>query len=436
MEVPLNPARSSASPATITAYKSNYELLQLKAKFYSGDRQLWQQALSMVSVLQLRGRIPHGVECTALFTAAIVNDNNVSGNSANAFLVRSAYAMAVVRFVNGILDPFQQGQFASALVNIAKVVGLPLSFVELRHAATHEQLPTLEALRTLAQRALEWLLDNFWEELPAPAQGGWKYVELKSRASAESQITVWLKIYKRFRKRNLESALTQGVPNLSDPEERTFWTAVDNLRASSASPTENHLLIKLLVKSDFLVRHAVEVKWKTANKLYMPLLDLLGPAFKFQVSLLLIDACSPLTENQFQGRSVSQADQWLTGLVPLVVAGPFPLALPHQTIKSASEVKSAIRTTMGLLDLASSTYKLLDDILLGNETLAKKQFALPPLLEDILAGVSSREESETEEKEEASDDIENEKKRQKTIAIFHEHTSWEPLLFGVASRKI
>lgn len=49
--------------------------------------------------------------------------------------------------VNGLVDPLQFGQYARSIASIAAQLGLPLWLVELRHAATHEELPSLELLR-------------------------------------------------------------------------------------------------------------------------------------------------------------------------------------------------------------------------------------------------------------------------------------------------
>ena len=44
----------------------------------------------------------------------------------------------------------------------AMSLGLPASFVELRHEATHRDLPSLVVLRSAAQRSLEWLWQFYW----------------------------------------------------------------------------------------------------------------------------------------------------------------------------------------------------------------------------------------------------------------------------------
>lgn len=64
--------------------------------------------------------------------------------------LRQSYALAVVRLVNTLVDPLQQGSYARPVATIASQIGLPAWFVELRHQATHEVLPALPVLREAA----------------------------------------------------------------------------------------------------------------------------------------------------------------------------------------------------------------------------------------------------------------------------------------------
>ena len=52
-----------------------------------------------------------------------------------------------------------------SMFSVAKTIGLPATFVELRHQATHEQLPSLARLRSAAGKALEWIWDYYWQHL-------------------------------------------------------------------------------------------------------------------------------------------------------------------------------------------------------------------------------------------------------------------------------
>ena len=47
----------------------------------------------------------------------------------------------------------------------AQQIGLPAVFVDLRHEATHGDMPSLTNLRSAASRALQWLWLDFWKTL-------------------------------------------------------------------------------------------------------------------------------------------------------------------------------------------------------------------------------------------------------------------------------
>lgn len=70
-------------------------------------------------------------------------------------------------FVTGLLDMQQDKQRKMSMFSVAKTIGLPATFVELRHQATHEQLPSLARLRSAAGKALEWIWDYYWQHLEA-----------------------------------------------------------------------------------------------------------------------------------------------------------------------------------------------------------------------------------------------------------------------------
>lgn len=69
------------------------------------------------------------------------------------------------RFVTGLLDSHQDKQRKMSMYAVAKSVGLPATFVELRHQATHEQLPSLTRLRAAAEKALGWMWEYYWRHL-------------------------------------------------------------------------------------------------------------------------------------------------------------------------------------------------------------------------------------------------------------------------------
>ena len=75
--------------------------------------------------------------------------------------------MALVRAVNGAVDPSQNGKYAAPITTLATKIGLPQMLVEIRHEAAHQELPALPLLRKGAGAALAWLRRHYWYEQQA-----------------------------------------------------------------------------------------------------------------------------------------------------------------------------------------------------------------------------------------------------------------------------
>ncbi|KAJ5973515.1 hypothetical protein N7481_010725 [Penicillium waksmanii] len=145
-----------------TAWKDQSQLLDVRSKFYPSASyegpDLRSHACATVEAWKLRGNVPHHVEATALLTDAILHDD-AQHNS--IFSIRATYSAAFCRFVTGLVDSKIQGP-RKTMFQRAVDLGLPASFVELRHEATHREPPSLVVLRKASQRSLEWLWDNYW----------------------------------------------------------------------------------------------------------------------------------------------------------------------------------------------------------------------------------------------------------------------------------
>jgi len=93
---------------------------------------------------------PHALESTLALLVVIVQDRQPVPISAIFF--RQSYATAILRLVNGLVDPLQVSTYARSITSIAQQLGIPPWLVELRHAATHEDLPSLDLLREAARQ--------------------------------------------------------------------------------------------------------------------------------------------------------------------------------------------------------------------------------------------------------------------------------------------
>ncbi|KAJ3826231.1 Las1-like-domain-containing protein [Lentinula raphanica] len=137
------------------------ELDEVCAAIYADESSLDSKtfAINRLTAWKAITALPHAVDSTLSILAVIVQDDcsNTSG-----LVLRQSYSAAIIRMVNGLVDPLQFGVYARSIAAIAAQLGLPAWLVELRHAATHEDLPSLEVLRRAAQQSMTWLLHNYW----------------------------------------------------------------------------------------------------------------------------------------------------------------------------------------------------------------------------------------------------------------------------------
>lgn len=162
-----------------------------------------QDAVDLVSLWHFRDpKLTYAVVSTARLTDALLHDRPARREAVSDAALRSIYAMNFCRFVNSLVD---RDVRKSATATIARVevavesdaaasghlrgqssmyanalaMGLPESFVELRHQAIHDnQMPSLEMLRLRTEEALEWLWGRWWkfnaEGSPEPALSMWE----------------------------------------------------------------------------------------------------------------------------------------------------------------------------------------------------------------------------------------------------------------------
>ncbi len=118
-----------------------------------------ENALEIVALWRLRGRLPHACESSAQLVEIIIKDNN--SRSENE--LKMLYSIAILRGVNGLVDPSQQSLYNDSVYSIATKIGLPTWLVELRHDATHQLLPSINILREGSKQLLQWYYDNYWQ---------------------------------------------------------------------------------------------------------------------------------------------------------------------------------------------------------------------------------------------------------------------------------
>ncbi|KAL7423076.1 rRNA-processing protein las1 [Cryptotrichosporon argae] len=133
-------------------WASKYEIAELDAMIYSpsATAETRRAALSRMAVYISQPSCPAFIHLLHALVGADLLE-------ADEGATRLACAMAVVRFVNGLVDPLQTGPYARPISHLAAQLGLPPSLVALRHRATHEDVPPLSLLRPALVAALDYI---------------------------------------------------------------------------------------------------------------------------------------------------------------------------------------------------------------------------------------------------------------------------------------
>ncbi|KAF9066058.1 Las1-like-domain-containing protein [Rhodocollybia butyracea] len=137
------------------------ELDEVCAAIFTDENDLESQTFAINRLVAWKAitSLPHAIESTLSLLVIIVQDKHSNSSS---LVLRQSYSAAIIRLVNGLVDPLQFGVYARSIAAISAQLGLPAWLVEIRHAATHEDLPSLEILREAAHQSMAWLLHNYW----------------------------------------------------------------------------------------------------------------------------------------------------------------------------------------------------------------------------------------------------------------------------------
>ncbi|KAG7844586.1 hypothetical protein KL941_003962 [Ogataea angusta] len=251
----------------ITPYKSFYEFEQLKKWFYSADRKLRARAVQKVAAYATKGSLPHSLESTSLLTSSALLDEQLSSSGADPMPIRLSYAMSLIKFCNGLLDPIQKSTYAMSLNKLAEILQLPTYFVEIRHAGTHEMLPSLEMLRFSAQSALEWLETNYWNEICESTSS--EPPDEKSDQEVEA-LTESFKTLRKIRREDIHKVYKFGDSTETGTK---YWKAMKVLKS-----VKEDVLLNYMVHHSCLVLKTPlnEKKVNGIRLLYRPILEELG----------------------------------------------------------------------------------------------------------------------------------------------------------------
>ena len=120
---------------------------------YSSSPKEILQGCGRVSAWMVKQDLPIAVEVTASLQRELHSqEKNVS-----------ALSLAVIRFINGVVEPFKNVNLAVPISTIGSSYGIPEFIINIRHSATHGKMPSFELAAHGARAALDWLKTNYWE---------------------------------------------------------------------------------------------------------------------------------------------------------------------------------------------------------------------------------------------------------------------------------
>ncbi|GLD94087.1 hypothetical protein PINS_up002698 [Pythium insidiosum] len=158
-----------AGRKTAARWRDWNEWQDVHAGLFSDDIYAQRRAVARVAAWRSRGDVPIAINATAQLVEIGVHErlaghhqHAIGATTRSHMEISLMYATAIVRCVNGLVDCSQKGTYAMAVSALAQRIGIPLWIVDLRHEATHNQLPSLSVLRFAADHLLAWLRTNYW----------------------------------------------------------------------------------------------------------------------------------------------------------------------------------------------------------------------------------------------------------------------------------
>jgi ribosomal biogenesis protein LAS1 len=125
-----------------------------------------QEALERVAVWKTRiSVIPHAIESTAAIAQLFAREATTTATTTVTEL-RLAFSCAILRSINGLADVMQQQRsVAASVASLCGHLGIPAWLVDIRHEATHNQLPSLPVLRMAATTLLDYYRQVYWDPM-------------------------------------------------------------------------------------------------------------------------------------------------------------------------------------------------------------------------------------------------------------------------------
>ena len=121
-----------------------------------------KHGLDIVQCWQARYKVPVGVEVTCeLLQAKLASLDS----SVNPHTLQQVSSLALIRFVNGISDLYQDCAVPKSIKDTLFAIGIPVWICDQRHDATHHVMPCYSLLARAIEFCLDWIESYYWKEV-------------------------------------------------------------------------------------------------------------------------------------------------------------------------------------------------------------------------------------------------------------------------------
>lgn len=279
-------------------WKETYHML------YSKDIKEIQWGCNRVMAWASKQVLPIAIEVTASLLQELHNPEKNT----------SALSLAIIRFINGVVEPFKNTNLSVPISTIGASYGVPDFVVTIRHLATHGKMPSFEFATIGAIYALEWLQKNYWE------------VQLNEINSIEQELRQQLMLFLMNSSKDFEQNYSDILMSFGIKELIKLVLNKNQKKKVSAQFQENVLL---LMKN---MSKKKEVKSFNASFI-MKLAE--ETAKGDQIASSWLDYFSKNLKNDFPFDNVSLIFQWAN---PVLLGNAIPKEI-FQELVSQSEIK-------------------------------------------------------------------------------------------------
>ncbi|WWC58577.1 uncharacterized protein I303_101120 [Kwoniella dejecticola CBS 10117] len=234
---------------------------------------------------------------------------------------RMMIGMAIVRFINGLVDPLQNGPYARPISHLAATLSISPSLISLRHRATHEDLPPLALLHQSLLSCISYL--HYYSFLPLLSS---------SSASAGMNIPAGMVEKMHADKKKIEGLLKRWKKvmktRLREREVREEDQSAVELRKIKKllQAFEGSLIIDCLLAKGGIVPLAIEKRANKSShspttpslKIWLPLLEHLQETSHPDLSTVMTSKILDLLLNPISTSSSQQEPPYLN----IDMAGP------------------------------------------------------------------------------------------------------------------